>query len=45
MVNAWWEPSTFVVQEPGEWTVALSTVPAVVDGPVPPRSIRVLRRR
>ncbi len=27
MVNAWWEPLTFEVQEPGEWDVALSTVP------------------
>jgi len=43
MVNAWWEPLAFEIQEPGDWTVALSTV-AATDGPVPPRSIRVLRR-
>ncbi|MFT3853219.1 MAG: alpha-amylase family glycosyl hydrolase [Ilumatobacteraceae bacterium] len=44
MVNAWWEPLTFEIQEPGEWTFALATVADVVDGPVPPRSIRILRR-
>lgn len=43
MVNAWWEPLAFEVQEPGEWRVALATVDTT-DGPVPPRSIRVLRR-
>ena len=44
MVNAWWEPLEFAVQEPGDWVVVVSTVPSVVDGPVPPRSVRVLRR-
>jgi glycogen operon protein len=47
MVNAWWEPLTFVVQAPGEWTVAQSTAPPV-DTPagvtVAPRSIVVLER-
>jgi glycogen operon protein len=49
MVNAWWEPLTFEVQEPGEWQPALATA-AVVEqaGPrvtVPPRSIVVLTAR
>jgi isoamylase len=43
MCNAWWEPLAFVVREPGEWDVALATVPDV-GSRVPPRSIRVLRR-
>ncbi len=47
MVNAWWEPLTFAVQAPGEWSVALATAPAVVapDGfTVASRSIVVLQR-
>jgi isoamylase len=43
MINAWWEPLEFVVQEPGDWRPALATV-ATDTGPLPPRSIRVLRR-
>jgi len=43
MVNAWWEPLKFEVQEPGEWDVVLSTA-AETEGPVPPRSVRVLRK-
>jgi isoamylase len=44
MVNAWWEPLRFVVQEPGDWQVALETAPATPDGAVAPRSIRILRK-
>ena len=44
MVNVWWEPLAFEVQEPGEWDVVLSTAPGAPTGPVPPRSIRVLRK-
>jgi isoamylase len=43
MVNAWWEPLEFTVQEPGDWTFAISTIGGST-GPVPPRSIRILRR-
>jgi len=41
--RAWWEPLKFEVQEPGEWDVVLSTV-AETEGPLAPRSIRVLRK-
>jgi glycogen operon protein len=49
MVNAWWEPLTFVVQAAGAFDVALSTnveEVGVVDGcvTVPARSTVVLRR-
>ncbi len=44
MVNAWWEPLHFEVQEPGEWQVALETAPAAADGALAPRSIRILRK-
>ena len=47
MVNAWWEPLTFGVHEPGDWQLALSTDgarPAVGGWHVPARSILVLRR-
>ena len=47
MVNAWWLPITFTVQEPGEWSTALSTAPASVEGDtiaVAARSIVVLKR-
>jgi len=44
MVNAWWEPLTFEVQEPGEWDVAIATAP--LDGlTLAPRSVVALRRR
>ena len=43
MVNAWWAPLDFVVREAGEWDVVLATAPTTT-GPVPPRSIRILRR-
>ncbi len=43
MANMWWEPLTFEVHEPGEWTEALRTAPG--DGlTVAPRSIVVLSR-
>ena len=48
MVNAWWEPLAFTVQEPGPWQHELATAPPTVDGPgvftLAPRSIVVLRR-
>ncbi|MEO6158645.1 MAG: alpha-amylase family glycosyl hydrolase [Ilumatobacteraceae bacterium] len=51
MVNPWWEPLHFVVQEHGDWQPAFSTAsePFNNDGwaageTVAPRSIRVLRR-
>jgi glycogen operon protein len=48
MVNAWWEPLTFTVQEPGRWQHELATASPTVDGPgvftLAPRSIVVLRR-
>ena len=55
MVNMWWEPLTFEVQEPGPWELAVSTVgeqaselvaPAAPSGTftLAPRSIVVLRR-
>ncbi|MDO8362077.1 MAG: alpha-amylase family glycosyl hydrolase [Actinomycetota bacterium] len=36
MVNAWWQPLTFGVHEPGEWIVALETAPAATlpDAPL-----------
>ena len=43
MINAWWEPLRFVVQEPGPWEPAMATVVAN-DEDVPPRSVRILRR-
>ena len=48
MANAWWEPLTFEVQEPGEWHLALATVAPERDGEawtVHPRSVVVLERR
>ncbi|MGB8859954.1 MAG: alpha-amylase family glycosyl hydrolase [Ilumatobacteraceae bacterium] len=43
MVNAWWAPLAFEVQEPGEWHRVLAT--AQPDGlTLAPRSIVVLRR-
>jgi glycogen operon protein len=48
MVNAWWQPLTFEVQQPGPWTVALATAdpdhPAELEYCVGPRSIVVLER-
>lgn len=48
MVNAWWEPLTFTVQEPGPWQHELATAAPTIDGPgvftLAPRSIVVLRR-
>ncbi len=48
MVNAWWQPLTFGVHEPGEWKLALSTADARPTDDdrwrVPPRSCLVLRR-
>jgi glycogen operon protein len=50
MANMWWNGIDFEVQEPGRWTVALSTAPEVelaghVEAiRVPPRSIVVLTR-
>ena len=47
MVNAWWQPLTFTVQEPGEWDVELATAQPII-GPqghaLVPRSIVVLGR-
>jgi glycogen operon protein len=47
MVNAWWEPLTFGMHEPGEWHVALAT--AAPTGrhqrTLQPRSIVVWERR
>jgi len=47
MVNAWWKPVTFTVQEPGEWKVALATAPQGespdADFTVAARSIVVLK--
>ena len=51
MVNAWWEPLTFEVQQPGPWQVALTSArPSVPTGTtdsftVQPRSIVVLERQ
>ena len=43
MVNAWWQPLTFVVQVPGNWQVVAAS--AATDGrTVAPRSSVVLRR-
>ena len=55
MANAWWEPLTFEVQEPGEWRVVLATAVAQaraagVDAgragryTLAPRSVVVLQR-
>mgnify|MGYP003423073498 FL=1 len=48
MVNAWWQPLTFGVHEPGEWRLALATADAQPTADerwrVPPRSCLVLRR-
>ncbi|MEI7547549.1 MAG: alpha-amylase family glycosyl hydrolase [Actinomycetota bacterium] len=47
MVNAWWEPLTFEVHEPGDWRVVLTTAGEVGFGTtvtVAPRSIVVLTR-
>lgn len=47
MANAWWEPLTFEVQQPGEWRLALATAPPEPDGDqwkVAPRSVVVLER-
>lgn len=43
MVNSWWEPLRFVIQEPGPWEPAMATTIAT-DERVPARSIRILRR-
>ncbi len=47
MANAWWEPLTFEIQEPGEWRTVVASAPArhrkrLVD--VAPRSVVVLQR-
>jgi glycogen operon protein len=46
MVNAWWEPLTFEVHEPGQWQQVLATAPNGQHvGPrvtVPPRGIVIL---
>ena len=48
MVNAWWQPLEFTVQEPGDWQQALATAAPTTDGSgvwqLAPRSIVVLRR-
>ncbi len=48
IVNAWWEPLTFEVQQPGPWSLALATAePECLDVmrfAVAPRSIVVLQR-
>jgi isoamylase len=48
MVNAWWQPLTFEVQEIGDWRLELATATSAEAGPhaciVAPRSIVVLRR-
>lgn len=47
MSNSWWEPLTFEVQQPGEWRVALASIPPESDGltwTLAPRSIVVLER-
>ena len=48
MVNAWWLPVTFTLQEPGEWAFVLATAPqdvAKADGmTVAARSIAILKR-
>ncbi len=47
MVNAWWQPLTFAVHEPGEWKLVLATAPTTISGDgrtVAPRSIVVLAR-
>ncbi len=48
LVNAWWLPLTFEVQDPGDWRVVLVTAPGDVGSgttmTVPPRSIVVLAR-
>jgi glycogen operon protein len=47
MVNAFWEPLTFEVQQPGDWRVALSSATPKVDGAVytlPARAVVVLER-
>lgn len=48
MVNAWWEPLTFTVQEHGPWQHELATAAPTIDRPgtftLAPRSIVVLRR-
>lgn len=48
MANAWWEPLTFEVQEPGEWTMRLATATPALNAArsftLAPRSIVVLER-
>ncbi len=47
MSNAWWEPLTFEVQQPGEWRLALASVTPETSGltwTLAPRSIVVLER-
>ena len=48
MVNAWWEPLTFEVQEPGDWRFELATATPTMSSPcvmtLAPRSIVVLRQ-
>jgi hypothetical protein len=43
MANMWWEPLTFEVQQPGDWSEVLRTAEGN-DLTVAPRSIVVLRR-
>jgi glycogen operon protein len=48
IANAWWEPLTFEVQQPGEWQLALATAPPEQDGgswTVSPRSVVILERQ
>jgi glycogen operon protein len=48
MVNAWWEPLTFEVQDVGDWAITLSTATPLNDGggrwTLAPRSVVVLER-
>lgn len=48
MVNAWWEPLTFELQEPGEWRPVIATATVTADAAgraytLVPRSIVVLQ--
>jgi len=48
MVNAWWEPLTFGLHEPGDWHVSLCTAEptevSATGATLPPRSIVVWER-
>ncbi|MFZ4719540.1 MAG: alpha-amylase family glycosyl hydrolase [Ilumatobacteraceae bacterium] len=47
MVNAWWEPLTFEVQQPGTWQLSLATAGTKRKGKgwtLPPRTVVILER-